>query len=230
MTRSYTIGGVRFLCDRVLPDLNEDGFSDLDINVAISDIRPVTHMLAGPDGTTGSFDQQERTLSLLDQGDAGANSWLLRQIAPIVSSVSSRLVLHTSAALLRQGVVAFVGESGAGKSTLAQAFPVPVADDLVAVRFDDSVLVPVGDTLTPLVAVYFLERREDRLATELLPAAEALELEIANGFGEHGDPDTWAFQFDAYHRLTETVPHHRLTIPDDLAALPSVVEFVESRQ
>jgi hypothetical protein len=230
MTPSYTIGGVRFLCERVLPDLDEDGFSDLDIDVAFLDIPPSTHLLTGPDVTTGSFDQEAGRLSLLDQADARANSWLLRQIAPIVSSVSNRLVLHASGALLPQGVVAFIGESGAGKSTLAKAFPAPVADDLVAVRFNDSALVPVGDALTPLVAVYFLERREDRLATELLPAAEALELEIANGFGEHGDPDTWGFQFDAYHRLTATVPHHRLTIPDDPAALPSVVEFIESHQ
>jgi hypothetical protein len=228
MTECYVVGGLRFTSDRPLPELSPDGFSDLDVKVVFTDIPVATNLIQGPDGTSGSFDAKARMLILRDQGDDTANAWLVRQIAPIVSAVTQRLVLHASAALFPQGVAAFIGESGAGKSTVAQAFPLPVADDLVAVRYEDSVLAPAGDTLAPLAAVYFLERATDTLDRELLPHAAALELEIANGFGEHGDPDTWAFQFDAYHRVTEAVPHYRLTIPDDLSRLPFVVEFIES--
>jgi hypothetical protein len=226
MTASYIVSGIRFTSDRSLLELSNSGFSDLDITVVFTDIAVTTSLIQGPDGMSGSFDEITGTLTLLDQADDSANAWLLRQIAPIVSSVSERLVLHASAALLPQGVVAFIGESGAGKSTLGQAFPVPAADDLLPVRFTDTALAPVGDILAPLVAFYFLERSGQELHREPLPQATALELEIANGFGEHGETGTWAFQFDAYHRLTETVPHYQLTIPDDISALPSVVEFI----
>jgi hypothetical protein len=227
MTACYIVSGICFTGDRLLPELPSTGFSDLDINVVFTDIPATTNLIQGPDDSEGSFDKHTGTLALLDQGDDSANAWLLRQIAPIVSSVGERLVLHASAALLQQGVVAFIGESGAGKSTLAQAFSEPTADDLVPVRFRDTALVPVGDSLAPLVAVYFLERSGQELHRDPLAQATALELEITNGFGEHGDPDTWAFQFDAYHQLTQAVPHYRFTIPDDLAALSTVVEFIE---
>jgi hypothetical protein len=229
MTVRYIVSGICFTSDRPLPELSSNGFSDLDINVVFTDIPAATDLIQGPDGTSGSFDEHTSTLALLDHGDESANAWLLRQIAPIVSSLSERLVLHASAALLQEGVVAFIGESGAGKSTLARAFPDPTADDLLPIRFRDTPQVPIGDSLAPLVAVHFLERSGQDLHRELLSQPTALELEIANGFGEHGDPDTWAFQFDAYHRLTKAVPHYRLTIPDDLATLPAVVKFIEGR-
>jgi hypothetical protein len=229
MTARYIVSGICFTSDRPLPELSSSGFSDLDISVVFTDILGTTNLIQGPDGVSGSFDEHAGALALLDQGDDSANAWLLRQVAPIVSSVSDRLVLHASAAHVQQGVVAFIGESGAGKSTLAQALPDPAADDLLPIRFRNTALVPVGDSLTPLVVVHFLERSGQDLHRELLSKPTALELEIANGFGEHGDPDTWAFQFDAYHHLTKAVPHYRLTIPDDLAALSTVVEFIEGR-
>jgi hypothetical protein len=185
--------------------------------------------LRGPVGTSGSFDEKTKTLLLQDQGDDTENAWLLRQMAPIVSSVSQRLVLHASGVVLAQGVVAFVGESGVGKSALAKAFPRPVADDLVPVRFNDGVLAPAGDMLSRLAAICFLERSDQILSAEQLATSRALELEIENGFGEHHSPDAWAFQFDAYHRLAEDVPHYQVTIPNDLSALPSVVDFLESQ-
>jgi hypothetical protein len=227
MTRQYVVGGLRFTTNRVLSDLDGEGFSDLDVHLTFTHMPTTKDQLLGPVGTSGSFDEKARTLLLPDQRDDSANAWQLRQMAPIVSSVSQRLVLHASAVALGRGVVAFIGESGVGKSTLAQAFPRPVADDLVPVRFEDTVLAPAGASLAHLEAIYFLDRAGQKLSTEPLQTARALELEIENGFGEHSDPGTWAFQFDAYHRLAESVPHRRLTIPDDRRALPSVVEFVQ---
>jgi hypothetical protein len=226
MTRQYVAGGLRFTTDRTLPGLPVVGFSDLDIDVTFTSMQTTTNHLRGPDGIFGSFDEETGTLLLHDQGEDSENAWLLRQMAPIVSSVSQRLVIHASAVSLGGGIVAFVGESGAGKSTLAKAFLRPVADDLVPVRFNGTVAAPEDDALVPLAGICFLERSRNEMSAERLPRAAALELEIENGFGEHHNPNAWAFQFDAYHRLAEGVAHYRLTIPDDLAALPSVVEFI----
>jgi hypothetical protein len=228
MTRQYIVGGLRFTTEQALPELSEDGFSDLDIDVTFTNMPLTANLLCGPDGVSGSFDAEAETLLLQDQGDGATNAWLLRQMAPIVSSVSQRLVLHASAVVLAQGVVAFVGESGVGKSTLAEAFARPAADDLVPVRFKDAVLAPAGDTLHPLVAICFLDRADQSLSLERLSTTAALELEIVNGFGEHENPNAWVFQFDAYHRLAEDAPHYRLTIPNDLTAVPSVVRFIEA--
>jgi hypothetical protein len=228
MTQQYIIGGLRFTTDRLLSDLSDNGFSDLDVDLTFTHTPTIANPLHGPDGTFGSFDSAAGSLVLEDQDDDSANAWLLRQMAPVVSSVSERLVLHASAVALAGGVVAFVGESGVGKSTLAKAFPRPVSDDLVPVRYEETLVAPAGDTLTPLVAICFLERAHEKLSVDRLPEATAFELEIENGFGEHGSPDTWAFQFDAYHRLVEDVSHYRLTIPNDLRELPSAVEFIEA--
>ena len=73
-----------------------------------------------------------------------------------------------------------------------------------------------------------MSRNGSTLAAEPLDASTALQRHVENGFGEHHESDTWAFQFDAYHRLVEEVEHFRLTIPNDLTALPSVVDFVET--
>jgi len=226
VTSRYVIGGVGFTTTEPLPDLAATGYADLDVDVIFSDRLPDRNTLPGPQGTCGSFDLDGNALVLVDQGDVTANAWLLRQMAPIVSSVAHRLVLHASAVQAPRGVIAFVGGSGAGKSTLAQAFPNPVADDLVPVRFTEVALTPAVDRLEPLAGVYFLERRGDELNTEQLPASAALDMQIINGFGEHSDPDTWAFQFDTYHRLAAAVRHYILTIPDGLSALPQVVEHI----
>ena len=100
MTARYIVSGICFTSDRSLPELSKSGFSDLDLDVVFTDIPTATHLIQGSDGVSGSFDEHTGKLALLDQGDDTANAWLLRQIAPIVSSVSERLVLHASAALL----------------------------------------------------------------------------------------------------------------------------------
>jgi hypothetical protein len=228
MTRGCIVGGLRFITDRWLPDFPDVGFSDLDIRVTFTDGRPQGQHLRGPGGTSGYYEVDDKMLVLRHQGDDQANAWLLRQMAPIVSSVEHRLVLHASAVLLPRGIVAFIGESGAGKSTLAEAFSTPVADDLLAVRFEATVVADAGETVAPLAEIHFLVRSNAGPRRELLGAQDALQLDIAHGFGEHGDPRTWAFQFTAYHRLTRAVPHYRLTIPDDIAALRDVATFIEA--
>src|SRR5215472_13646679 len=47
---------------------------------------------------------------------------LLDQVIPLVLSRRERIVLHASAVLTGNGVIAFAGNSGSGKSTLAASF------------------------------------------------------------------------------------------------------------
>jgi hypothetical protein len=148
-------------------------------------------------------------------------------MAPIFSAALGRLVLHAGAVELGDTVVAFVGESAAGKSTLARFLARGghrfVADDLLPVRFDPEPTTPVDGILIPIGAIAFLRRAvTDSAIAEPLEATDALQYLVRHGFGEHGDRMAWAFQFDAYHRLTKSVPMFSLTIPDDLAALPLV--------
>jgi hypothetical protein len=62
----------------------------------------------------------------------------LDQIVPLVLSRRESLVLHASAILTSQGVIAFVGKSGQGKSTLAACFGQSgfrlISDDYVVLR------------------------------------------------------------------------------------------------
>lgn len=72
----------------------------------------------------------------------------LDQIVPLVLSRRESLVLHASAILTRQGVIAFLGKSGQGKSTLAAYFGQSgfrlMSDDYLALRkrADDWVAIP----------------------------------------------------------------------------------------
>lgn len=63
---------------------------------------------------------------------------LLDQIVPLVLSRRESLVLHASAILAPEGVIAFVGKSGQGKSTLAACFGQSgfrlISDDYVVLR------------------------------------------------------------------------------------------------
>ena len=190
MTNRYVIGGVAFDSDRGLPGLPLDGFSDLDVTVRYAGEVPGSMPLAGPGGTSGSFDPASGQLTIQDLDDGVQNAWLLRQLSPAVSSVTERLVLHASAIATPSTVVAFVGESGAGKTTLArfldQGSTARVADDLVPVRFLQRPSSPIADTLHPLAAVCFLERSGRILGLSRVPQATALKLQIRHGFGEHG--------------------------------------------
>ncbi|MEZ5341306.1 MAG: hypothetical protein R2706_07625 [Acidimicrobiales bacterium] len=134
-------------------------------------------------------------------------------------------MLHGSAVVVDDAVYAFVGESGRGKSTLA-AFLLTAglrrtADDLIAVRLaDNKVLAADGRQLTPLGAVFFIDRHDADPMCEPLSEADALHHQIRNGFGEHGHAPTWRWQFDLYGGLVDAVPHFRFTQADDLAKLP----------
>ncbi len=72
----------------------------------------------------------------------------LDQIVPLVLSRRESLVLHASAILTPQGVIAFVGRSGQGKSTLAACFGQSgfrlLSDDYLVLhkRVDDWVAIP----------------------------------------------------------------------------------------
>jgi hypothetical protein len=65
---------------------------------------------------------------------------LLDQVIPLALSRRAQIVLHASAVLTQQGVIAFAGKSGDGKSTMAgcfarAGFPV-LADDFLVLRRD----------------------------------------------------------------------------------------------
>ncbi len=72
----------------------------------------------------------------------------LDQVVPMVLSRQESLVLHASAVLAPQGVIAFVGKSGQGKSTLAACFGQSgfrlLSDDYLVLRkrADDWVAIP----------------------------------------------------------------------------------------
>ena len=235
----YVIGGIGFLVDGPLPDLSTDGFADAEIRVQFDDALaggdrgiPTGRLLTGPMDLTGAIDPDSGVAWLpATATNPEARSWHLRQMAPIFSTGLGRLVLHAGAAETADGPIALVGESGAGKSTLAHFLHASghrlVADDLLPVRFTPTAATPVGDRLRRIAAICVMTRTETRtVQSQRLPVIDALQRLIANGFGEHGDPELWRFQFDAYHRISETIPVFDLTIPDDLDALSRVEKEV----
>ncbi len=237
MIRRYTIGGLAFFVDEALPDLESDGFADNGLRVRFiddSEFRaldaPGLRRVNGQMGLSGVIDPASWSCWLPDtHADAIDRSWYLRQMAPIFSAVLGRLVLHAGAVEMDESVIAFVGESGAGKSTLARFLADRghrhVADDLLPVRFAPDPSTPVEDELLPLGVICFLNRSTAGTVTvEPLSAVAAMQGLIRHGFGEHGDPVSWGFQFDAYHHLVEAVPIFDLIVPDDLTALPRVAE------
>ena len=235
MTHRYTIGGIAFLVDEILPGLETTTFVDATLRVRFVDEAPIVEpdnpgmrRVDGPMDLTGAIDPDTRecTLPILSP-DPIDRSWQLRQMAPIFSATLGRLVLHAGAVEIGDCVVAFVGASGAGKSTLARFLTDRghrfVADDLLPIRFAPEASAPMDAHLLPLAMVAFLQRTAtDTVIAERVTAVDALQNLILHGFGEHGDPGSWGFQFDAYHRLAESTPIVDLTIPDDLDALPLV--------
>lgn len=242
MIHRYTIGGLALLVEEPLPELEPDGFSDRSLRVrflsesAFQALEaPGLRRVQGQMGLSGVIDPDSSKCWLPDTYvDAIDRSWQLRQMAPIFSAVLDRLVLHSGAVELDESVIAFVGESGVGKSTLARfvsdrGHP-HVADDLLPVRFVPNPNAPVEGRMLPVGAICLLSRANtDVITIEPLTAVVALQGLIRHGFGEHGDPVSWGFQFDAYHRLVEAVPVFELIVPDDVAALPQVAETLVRR-
>ena len=235
MTHRYTIGGVAFLVDDELPDLDTATFADATLRVRFVDESALDESddlgmrrVAGPMDLTGVIDPVAGECGLPTlSADPVDRAWQLRQMAPIFSAVLNRLVLHAGAVEMDGCVVAFVGPSTAGKSTLARFLSDRghgfVTDDLLPIRFDPAPSTPVERRILPVAAICLLTRSAtDTVTAEPLTAIDALQGLVLHGFGEHGDAPSWAFQFDAYHRIAELIPTFNLTIPDDLTALPTV--------
>ncbi|MCL1693357.1 MAG: hypothetical protein M3096_06720 [Actinomycetia bacterium] len=239
MTIRYTIGGVAFSTDEDLPGLPTEGFADGELDTSFLDsdsfraLAPanVTYV-CGPDGLNGAIDASSNRCWLPDSFEEPADrAWQLRQMAPIFSALTHRLVLHAGAVEADGAVIAFIGPSGAGKSTLVRFLSTQrhrfVSDDLLPIRFTPAPSAPVAHDLTPISALFFLVRSDTRDVDPVrLEDSMALQSLIANGFGEHGDPSSWAFQFDAYHRIAASIPVYGLTIPDELSSLPLVDEVL----
>ena len=221
MTAAATIGGVRFLMDTLLIGTSDTGFSDLELEARwFEGNAPDATMLAAPMGLHVWIDADDDIVHLpvLDE-QVEMRGWQLRQVAPTVSAFYDRLTLHASAVAVDGRVLAFVAGSGTGKTTLAWALvkagATAISDDLLPIRFDASPVVPTEADRLPIAAMCFLDRRDDTLTGTALDAGVALRRHIENGFGEHGEPRVWGFQFDAYHRLVSEVPHVHLVVPDD---------------
>ncbi len=68
-------------------------------------------------------DEDGRSVQSADAEPAARRDWpmILQAIAPKLLSLRGHLVLHSSAVLLGQSILAFAGKSGAGKTTTARA-------------------------------------------------------------------------------------------------------------
>ena len=233
MSGTVTIAGIRFHVP-VDATAHAEEFADLDVDVAWVD-EPATEsgtVLGAPSDQTVTIDTDGRliVLRLLDDANT-AGYWQLRQVAPIVAAWHRRLTLHASAVVVDDEVVVFVGGSGTGKSTLAweltKAGATPVADDLVPVRFTaDGPLIHTGEGPATIRAVCFLERVDAGRSIDLLAPSDAFRRHLRDGFGEHGHPDVWAYQFDTYHHLAGAVPHMSLRVPDDRAEVPDTARWL----
>jgi hypothetical protein len=231
-----TIAGVRFTTTEDLFETDDTGFFDIDVTAEWVTPGPEVPgaAFAAPDHTYIWVDTDAHHVRLPDLSEGTADrSWQLRQAAPIVTAAFGKLTLHASAVNHNGTVVAFIGATGVGKTTLAwelsKAGMPAVADDLLPIRFSEDPYVPLPDTpgpddSLPLGAMCFLSRDADTLSITALDAGTALQHHINNGFGEHGDTATWAFQFDGYHRIAESTPHVELVIPDDRARLTEVTK------
>jgi hypothetical protein len=238
MSPRYVVGGAGLDVELQLPDLATDGYADIVLDIRFADETSLrdgsmtgAQRVKGPGELWGFINRDTARCWLPELSDDPAiRAWHVRQMVPIFSSILGRLVIHASAVALEMGVIGFVAPSGGGKSTLAHYLSERghqfVADDLLAIRFTPEPAVPVEDALESLIALCFLgDRRGGRVIVEPVAAMVALQRLIHNGFGEHGDPPSWAFQFDAYHRIVdEAGPHFEVTVPDDLAALEGVEE------
>lgn len=242
MNHRYVIGGVAFRTNETLPGLAESGFADITVDIrfvgedelASLDVDDHVHV-AGPGDLDGVIAPGSAMCWLPDRfSDPVDRAWHLRQMAPIFSTILGRLVLHAGAVAINTGVVGFIGATGAGKSTLTRFLTDRghrfVADDLLPIRFTPIPSAPVNDRLVPLRSLHFLRRdNTDSVTIEPLKDLEALQQLARNGFGEHGNSESWAFQFDAYHRIVESVPIFDLTIPDDHNALARVEAALADR-
>ena len=234
MSAVATIGGVSFTMDVPLLGTDDTGFSDLALEARwFSGEPPDQPPIGAPMELVFWLDHDTRVVHLPVIDDhVEIRGWQLRQVAPAVAACFERLTLHASAVVVDRGVVAFVGGSGVGKSTMAwtltKAGAKAVSDDLLPIRFDDDPYVPTVDAEHPIAAVCFLERSGDMLEASSLSSAEALQRHLVNGFGEHGRPEAWQFQFDAYHRLAVASPHVALTVPDDRSRLPEIADGIMS--
>jgi len=235
MSFSLTLGGIRFHVpvDMYAPD---DGFFDIEIDAewVPKESEPDGVRLDAPWGLAVWVDPEQPSIRLpILHEQAAVWQWQLRQVTPIVAAWHDNFTIHASAVALDDAGYAFVGASGEGKSTLAweltKAGARPVADDLACIRYADGPSIALSGEQVSIAKIFFLSRTSDELAVTPLTKTESLQMHLRNGFGEHGNSRVWSFQFDACHRLAESVPHFTLTVPDDRERLPSIAsELVSS--
>lgn len=141
-------------------------------------------------------------------------------------------VLHASASVLGDGVVAFLGESGAGKSTLARLLAdegLPrAADDLLAItegpaalpHFPQLKLEPAEmaaisalEPRYPLIGIYELTRGAEVASLELPMSKGTISLIRHTIGGKLFDTELMAVQFGFAAQLATRVPVRTLHVP-----------------
>jgi hypothetical protein len=184
------------------------------------------------------------------RGASGAGgSHVLRLLAPHVLALGGHRVLHASAVLHRDEVVAFVAPSGTGKTTLARLLAdrgVPaISEDLLVLRDARDAIVDgeralrmwsrsrartvstelavgsVDGPAKPLRSVLILERRKGQrgIALEALRGADAIAALFANAFVEVPSPRVWRQALGMCRALAARGIVYRACVPDGLGPL-----------
>ena len=181
-------------------------------------------------------------------GGAGG-SHVLRLVAPHVLALAGHRVLHASAVLHHDAIVAFVAPSGTGKTTLARLLGSRrvrvISEDLLVLRdareavvegertlrswsrsrartvSTEDVVASVEGRTKPLRAVVVLQRRKGQrgIALEPLRGADAIMGLFANAFVEVPCPRVWRQALAMCRALAARGIVYRACVPDGLPAL-----------
>jgi hypothetical protein len=195
------------------------------------------------------------------RGESGAGgAHILRLAAPHVLALRGHSVLHASAVLHRDEVVAFTAPSGTGKTTLARLLARrgvrAISEDLLVLRnAREAVLegehalrawsrsrartvsteVAVGcvdGRARPLRAVLILQRRkgERGITVEALRGADAIMGLFSNAFVEVPSPRVWRRALGICRALAARGIVYRACVPDGLAALEHALAAAPARR
>ena len=201
----------------------------------------------------------ERLAGAARSGTGASGTHVLRLLAPHALALGGHRVLHASAVLHREEVLAFVAPSGTGKTTLARLLVGrdvrAISEDLLVLRdpreavvegeralrswsrsraravSTELALASVEGRAKPLRAVLILERRKGQrgIALEALRGADAIMALFANAFVEVPSPRVWRHALAMCRALAARGIVYRACVPDGLAALEQALAAGRAR-